>query len=165
MSRTCDQCGRLGRPVKVEDRWGARCGEHDPAAPSYFELWEALNQDVWFRDFEVGMVRVEEMTEAQRRAALEELRRDPVGIADQAQRRALFRAARKRDRNAFEDALRIPADDPDEARRMVEGSPLMRALSRGAVESAIAMSLYRYRDVLNRIATEESRHPGEDEDE
>lgn len=152
MTLTCDRCGGLGRPVPVEDGWGVRCGEHDPAAPSYYELWEALDQDVWFRDFEVGMVRVSEMTGAQRRDAIERLLKDPAGLADEAQRRALYRAGLDHDRDAFEAALLIPADDEDEARRVVEESPLMRALHRQSVEHAVQEVIDRYAALLQRLA-------------
>ncbi|MCK6212134.1 hypothetical protein KZX45_16445 [Georgenia sp. EYE_87] len=153
MTLTCDRCGGLGRPVPVGDGWGGgRCGEHDPTAPDYYELWEALGQDVWFRDFEVGMVRVEEMTSAQRRDAIERLLKDPAGLADEAQRTALYRAGRDRDRDAFEAALLLPADDEDEARRVIEESPLVRALHRESVEHAAQEVIARYADLLQRLA-------------
>jgi hypothetical protein len=152
MTLTCDRCGGLGRPLPLGNGWGVRCGEHDPAAPSYFELREALDQDVWFRDFGVGMVRVEEMTGAQRRDAIERLRKDPAGLADEAQRRALYSAGRDRDRDAFEAALLIPADDEDEARRVVEESPLIRALHRVSVESVPPEVMERYADLFQRLA-------------
>ncbi|MCK6212135.1 hypothetical protein KZX45_16450 [Georgenia sp. EYE_87] len=152
MNRTCDQCGGLGRPVGVEGVWRVRCGGHDPAAPFYSELWEGLNQGEWFNDAEVGMVRVAEMTAAQRQDAIARLSEDPVAVADQVERHALFQAARRRDWAAFDEALQIPTDDEDEARRMVEESPLMRVLRRGEVDRATDAVIYRWGRVLDRLA-------------
>lgn len=153
MGRTCDRCGQLGRPARLESgEWAVRCGEHDPAAPIHLPPWEAIEQAEWWDDPDVGMVRVEDMTVSQCRRTIRRLLDDPADLVDEAQRHALYQAGRHRDRDAFEAALLIPADDEEQAHRAVENSPLMKALHRLLVDQEATTVIDRYGHVLDRLA-------------